>query len=187
MTETITFILRFTLFAVVHSLCATDRVKQKLHGADRQWYRLCYNGLSVLMFGWVMSAGSSTVLYVVPGVMSLVMYALQLVIAIVLIRCFRQTGVREFLGFAKQTTVPFIDDGCYSIVRHPLYLFSILFMAFNPVMTSRWLMLTILSTVYFVIGGLIEEQRLMAEYGDRYRRYRQRVPFLIPTSGRRAA
>lgn len=175
------FIVRFILFAVVHSLFATVWAKKILHGADRQGYRLCYSIASLVMFGWVMSAHRhSPVLYFVPGIWSLIMYVLQLVVVVILVSCFRQTGVGEFLGISKRTSISFTNTGWYSIVRHPLYFFSTLFMVLNPVMTSQWLMLTIMGTAYFIIGGLIEERRLTTEFGEAYRRYQQRVPFFIP-------
>lgn len=185
MPDKIDFILRFILFAVLHSLFAAVRVKKILHGTDRQGYRLCYNVASLAMFGWVMSAGRhSEVLYFVPGVWSLVMYLLQLAVAVILVSCLRQTGAGEFLGFTKRTAGSFTDTGWYSIVRHPLYFFSALFMALNPVMTSQWMMLTIMGTLYFLIGSLVEERRLAAEFGEAYRRYQQRVPFFIPAPAR---
>jgi methanethiol S-methyltransferase len=175
------FILRFILFAAVHSLFATAWAKNILHGADRQWYRLFYNAASIAMFGWVMSTyRHSDVLYFVPGVWSLVMYLLQLVVVVILVSCLRQTGIGDFLGFIKHTSSSFTCSGWYSIVRHPLYFFSTLFMVLNPVMTSQWLILTIIGTAYFIVGGLIEERRLTAEFGDAYRLYQQRVPFFIP-------
>jgi protein-S-isoprenylcysteine O-methyltransferase Ste14 len=177
------FILRFTLFAVAHSLFATAWAKKILHGADRRGYRLFYNIASLVMFGWVMSVyRNSEVLYFVPGVWSLIMYVLQLVVAVILVSCLRQTGVTAFLGFSRHTAGFFANTGWYSNVRHPLYLFSTLFMLLNPVMTYQWLMLTIMATVYFVIGGLIEERRLTVEFGEAYRQYQRRVPFIIPKS-----
>ncbi|MEI6824591.1 MAG: isoprenylcysteine carboxylmethyltransferase family protein [Desulfuromonadales bacterium] len=183
MPDKISFIARFILFAVAHSLFATDWAKKVLHSADRKGYRLFYNGASLVMFGWVMSAyRNSEVLYFVPGVWSLVMYLLQVVVVMILVSCLRQTGVGDFIGFTKNTTSSFTNTGWYSIVRHPLYLFSILFMVLNPVMTCQWLMLTIMSIVYFIIGSLIEERRLAEEFGEAYRQYRRQVPFIIPNS-----
>ena len=181
MSDITTFIVRFILFAVVHSLFATARVKKILHGADRQGYRLIYNSASLAMFGWVMSAyRHSDVLYFVPGIWGLIMYLLQLIVVVILVSCLRQTGVGEFLGFSKRTSISFTHTGWYSIVRHPLYFFSTLFMVLNPVMTSQWLMLTIMGTAYFIIGGLIEERRLLVAFGEAYRHYQQCVPFYIP-------
>jgi protein-S-isoprenylcysteine O-methyltransferase Ste14 len=181
MSDKTNFILRFILFAVVHSLFATVWAKKIFHGYDRQEYRLCYNIASLVMFGWVMSAyRHSDVLYFVPGVWSLIMYLLQLVVVVILVNCLKQTGIGEFLGFTRRTSISFTNSGWYSIVRHPLYFFSTLFMALNPVMTSQWLMLTLMGTVYFIIGGLTEERRLTKEFGEAYRQYQQRVPFFIP-------
>jgi protein-S-isoprenylcysteine O-methyltransferase Ste14 len=181
--DKINFIVRFILFAVAHSLFATVWAKKILHGDGRKEYRLCYNIASLVMLGWVISVyRNSEVLYFVPGVWSLIMYLLQVVVAMILVSCLRQTGVGDFLGFTKNTTSSFTNTGWYSVVRHPLYLFSILFMALNPVMTYQWLMLTIMSIVYFIIGSLIEERRLAEEFGEVYRHYQQRVPFIIPKS-----
>jgi protein-S-isoprenylcysteine O-methyltransferase Ste14 len=129
------------------------------------------------------------VLYFVPGVMSLVMYLLQLISLGILISCVRQTDMAEFLGLKRSDTATMspprlVTGGWYAIVRHPLYLFSTLFLILNPVMTDQWLLLTILSTIYFMVGALIEERRLVGLFGDEYRRYRREVPFMIPSPSR---
>ncbi|HEX9079556.1 MAG TPA: isoprenylcysteine carboxylmethyltransferase family protein [Desulfuromonadaceae bacterium] len=181
--------LRFCLFAGAHSLFASQRLKRVLTGwstREPRSYRLIYNLASVVMFAWVMAAyRNSPVLYFVPGVLSLVMYLLQLIILGILVSCVRRTGVAEFLGFKRNDTATastprLVTDGWYAVVRHPLYFFSILFLFLNPVMTAQWLLLTGLSAVYFVCGALIEERRLEGLFGDEYRRYREEVPFMIP-------
>lgn len=114
------------------------------------------------------------------------MFSAQLVIAVAIFRCIRQTGAGDFLGIsqfrsaiAKPRTL--VTSGWYGRVRHPLYLYSSLFLLLNPVMTAQWLLLTIFSVVYFIVGGMIEEHRFMKEFDDEYRKYRQRVPFMIPS------
>jgi protein-S-isoprenylcysteine O-methyltransferase Ste14 len=47
-------------------------------------------------------------------------------------------------------------------------------------MTAQWGLLTIFSVTYFIIGGMIEERRLLEEFGDEYREYRKCVPFIVP-------
>lgn len=184
------FILRCILFGAVHSLFATRRAKQvfsRVSGREPGCYRLFYNLASLAMFGWVMAAyRTSPLLYTVPGIWKWVMYTVQLLIAAVILRCVQQTGAGDFLGISQLRSAEspprkLVTDGCYARVRHPLYLYSSLFLALNPVMTARWCLLTVFSVTYFVIGGMIEERRLLEEFGDEYRRYRQRVPFLIPS------
>lgn len=159
------------------------------YGCEPRWYRLTYNLASLVMFVWVMAADrTSPVLYFAPGIWSLVMYLAQLVIVAILFACVRQTGAFDFLGirqlrFSQPVSSRLVVDGWYAVVRHPLYLFSILFLALNPVMTVQWLMLTALATLYFIVGGMIEERRLVREFGDEYRRYQSRVPFIIPAGG----
>jgi protein-S-isoprenylcysteine O-methyltransferase Ste14 len=181
MSDMANFVMRFILFAVAHSLFATAQIKNIFHVSGSRGYRLSYNVASLALFGWVMSAyRNSSVLYFAHGTWSLFMYLLQLIVVAILFVCLKQTGAGEFLGLTKKTTNTFTSAGWYSIVRHPLYFFSILFMVLNPVMTLQWLLLTIMGTVYFILGSLIEERRLTVEFGEVYRNYQQRTPFLIP-------
>lgn len=186
--DTLQFLLRFFLFALVHSILALPTLKGWFTAHSnhlRRFYRLYYNMVSLVLFGWVMTAyGNSTVLYVVPGVWSLVLYGMELVFLVVLCSCVSQTGAAEFLGIsrASESMKPhrLITTGWYGVVRHPLYLFSILFLVSNPVITVRWLLLTVVSTGYFIIGAFIEEKRLCEEFGEEYRAYQRSVPFLLP-------
>lgn len=185
MPESIDFILRLLLFATIHSLLAMERTKQKLQqliGRRLTTYRLWYNLLSLVMFGWVMLAWQSTrVLYLVPGIWSLVMYALQLLLLIAMLVCLQQTGLGNFLGItAEADDASLCTSGCHAIVRHPLYLIGILFFILNPVMTTRWLTLTILGTIYLIGGAVLEERRLLVRFGAAYARYQRDVPFLLP-------
>lgn len=112
------------------------------------------------------------------------MYLIQTALLVTLLNCVRQTGAAEFLGLPHSVTANraagLTTTGCYGIVRHPLYLFSMLFFLFNPIVTSRWLILSVFSAIYFVFGALLEERRLLREFGDEYKNYQQNVPFLIP-------
>lgn len=184
------FILGCTLFAVAHSLFATQRTKQffsRVAGREPRCYRLLYNLASLAIFGWVMATyRTSPLLYAVPGIGRWLLYLAQMLIAAVLFRCVQQTGAGDFLGISqlRSAVAPprtLVTGGWYARVRHPLYLFSTLFLILNPVMTVQWLLLTLFSVTYFIVGGMIEERRLLEEFGDEYRRYRQRVPFMIPS------
>lgn len=181
MPDSIDFILRFLLFALLHSLLAFPRVKERLRRLP--WYRLAYNLLSLLLLGWMMMAWQSTsVLYLIPGIGNLLMQALQLLSLLAMVFCLRQTGLSNFFGLQRQESSEgeLCTDGCYALVRHPLYLLSILFFLLNPVMTTRWLTLTILGTAYMLLGATLEERRLLLKHGERYARYQRAVPFILP-------
>lgn len=187
MPDPVDFIVRFTLFAAVHSLLAVPALKlrlQKLAGSPLPGYRLVYNLVSLVMFGWVMRAWQApAVIYLAPGIWSLVCHGLQALVLLAVFLCVRQTGLAVFLGAGpgREEAPPRLQtSGWYGIVRHPLYLLGLLFCLLNPVMTSRWLVLTLLSAVYFLIGALLEERRLLRTFGYAYHAYRQQTPFLIP-------
>ena len=177
------------MFAAVHSLLATQRSKQffsRGRQGEPRCYRLIYNLTSLVMFGWVMAAyRQSPLLYAVPGIWRWLLHAAQVMVAAVIFLCLRQTGTGVFLGLQQlrseaQQTQRLATDGWYARVRHPLYLFSTLFLVLNPVMTTQWALLTVFSVIYFIAGGLIEERRLLREFGEDYRNYRMRVPFMVP-------
>lgn len=187
MPDSVDFIVRFMLFAAVHSLLAAPAVKlhlQKLMNSHLPGYRLVYNLVSLVLFGWVMLAWqATTVIYLVPGIWSLICHGLQALVLLAVFFCVRQTGMAAFLGtdLGREDGPPRLHiSGWYRIVRHPLYLLGLLFCLLNPVMTSRWLVLTLLSAGYFLIGALLEERRLLRTFGYAYHAYQQQVPFLIP-------
>jgi protein-S-isoprenylcysteine O-methyltransferase Ste14 len=183
------FTARFIFFVLAHSLGATNRLKQifsRISGREPRSYRLCYNLASFAMIIWVMAAyHRSAVLYFAPGIWSLVLYAAQILVAVVIFRCVRQTGTGDFLGISQLSSagthpMRLITNGHYAHMRHPLYFYSAIFLILNPVMTVQWLLLTLYSLLYFILGGLIEERRLINTFGEEYRRYQQHVPFIIP-------
>jgi protein-S-isoprenylcysteine O-methyltransferase Ste14 len=184
------FIVRCILFGVAHSLFAANWTKmafKRVTGREPRSYRLLYNLASLAMFAWVMAAyRSSPLIYAAPGIARWLLYAAQLLVAAVILRCVRQTGPGEFLGITQLRTETspshkLVTGGCYARVRHPLYFYSTLFLVLNPVMTAQWLLLTIFSVAYFIVGGKIEERRLLQEFGEAYRRYQQTVPFMVPS------
>lgn len=188
----LTFILRLAAFALLHSFLALPYIKERvmrLTALSSSAYRLGYNITSLLAFGWVMTAERhSTMLYEISGVVRDIFYLMQVLLLAALASCLKSTGLVSFLGLdtfsgksAHRMPQPLATNGWYGIVRHPLYLLSILFMFLNPVMTVRWMLLASLGTLYFLIGALIEENRLHKEFGEKYARYREQVPFIVPS------
>ena len=43
--------------------------------------------------------------------------------------------------------------------------------------------MAVMWTAWICVASLLEERDLIAEFGDRYRRYREQVPILIPWKG----
>ncbi len=70
-------------------------------------------------------------------------------------------------------------SGILDITRHPWYLGAILLIWTRDVNTST-LVTNIILTLYLIVGTVLEERKLLIEYGDDYRRYQERVSMLIP-------
>jgi protein-S-isoprenylcysteine O-methyltransferase Ste14 len=65
------------------------------------------------------------------------------------------------------------------IVRHPLYLGVIIFIWCNMFSTTDLVINSVL-TVYIFIGTLLEEKKLILEFGDSYIQYKKEVPMIVP-------
>lgn len=74
----------------------------------------------------------------------------------------------------------FVTPGPYKIVRHPLYLGWILAFWTTSRMTAGQLLFATGMTAYVIVAILLEERDLMRDHGAKYRRYRARVPMLLP-------
>lgn len=92
-------------------------------------------------------------------------------------------GVQQMKEFSRdqpQTSPEFQTPGLYQYVRHPLMLgFLITFWA-APHMSLGRLLFSGAGTLYILLAVQLEERDLVREFGDRYRRYRDKVPGFIP-------
>jgi protein-S-isoprenylcysteine O-methyltransferase Ste14 len=69
--------------------------------------------------------------------------------------------------------------GIHGVIRHPWYLASMMVIwAWGLDVTA--LITNIILTVYFIVGTILEEHKLVLEYGEAYRRYQKQVSMLIP-------
>jgi methanethiol S-methyltransferase len=71
-------------------------------------------------------------------------------------------------------------EGPYKVVRHPVYLFTIIFLMLRPTMDLFYLVFLIFLIAYFYIGSFYEERKLVTAFGDQYRKYQESVPRLFP-------
>lgn len=64
-------------------------------------------------------------------------------------------------------------------VRHPWYSLGLLLL-WTRDLNAGWLVATLAITLYLVIGSRLEERKLVEVFGESYRRYRDKVPALVP-------
>jgi methanethiol S-methyltransferase len=79
----------------------------------------------------------------------------------------------------------FVTPYLYRIVRHPLYLGWLLIFWGTPTMTAGRLLFAAGMSGYILLALRFEERDLVQHIGERYQRYREQVPALLPLPGRR--
>jgi protein-S-isoprenylcysteine O-methyltransferase Ste14 len=180
---------------VVHSgmisVTATTYLKRRL-GRHFRLYRLVFNLVAVVTLMPVLAYERS-----LPGPMIfrweglLVFFQLLLLISAVLLflagarhyDLLQLTGLRQIKTGATHNVLTETGElnttGILHITRHPWYLGAILFIWTRDLKISA-LVTNIILTLYIIVGTVLEERKLLIEYGDDYRRYQKRVSMLVP-------
>ena len=94
-----------------------------------------------------------------------------------------QAGALGWMSLMKNVRPRFPDmptGGLFRVIRQPIYVAFALTLWTVPVWTPDQLALAVTLTAYCLIAPKLKERRFEARYGDRFRAYRQRVPYAIP-------
>jgi protein-S-isoprenylcysteine O-methyltransferase Ste14 len=162
--------------------------------ARRRWgdksaraYRLAYNAFAAISFIPILILMKSLpdhLIYIVAAPWRYLMIVGQGLAAILLLVALLQTDTLSFAGLrqlaAGEMPAKLVTKGYYGWVRHPLYLFGLLFLWLTPVMTANVLVVFISLTAYIFSGALLEEHRLLQEFGAEYAEYKSRTPMILP-------
>ncbi len=92
--------------------------------------------------------------------------------------------IKSHIRGQSDQPLPFAVRGPYRWVRHPLYFGVLVLMWASPVVTADRLLFNVLWTAWIVVGTILEEADLVADFGEVYRDYQRKVPMLIPWRGR---
>lgn len=197
--DVILIIMLFALFAYSHTWLASIKIKRALAeklGNKIAFYRLFYNASSIIFFAafYAVSPKPDIIVYDLRFPFDIITFALQVLSLIGLFWASRGTDWKEFIGIAQikrfikgEYNVDDLDEkqtlkieGAFKFVRHPIYLFSILFLGFRPTMTLFYLTMYICVIVYFYTGSIYEERKLIEMFGDEYKEYQKGVSRIFP-------
>ncbi len=197
--DVLLIVLLFALFAVTHSLLASLWFKKKLVetiGYKIAFYRAFYVIISTILFlaVYYLMPKPDVIIYDLQFPYDLIILALQYLSLFGLIYTAFKINGKEFLGISQikryvdgKYNLNDFDEkdelrtsGIFSVSRHPIYLFSILFLGLRPYMDLFYLVLFICITLYFFIGAYFEEKKLVVKYGESYVNYKKKVPAIFP-------
>ena len=92
-------------------------------------------------------------------------------------------GIRQILNFGKTNDKKPSDEikknGLLGLMRHPMYL-ALLIYIWSQTSKMADIVVNVVLTVYIYIGTLLEEKKLLLEFGETYSNYQKEVPMLIP-------
>ena len=192
-------IILLSVFCISHSILASNKVKklfQDRFGNGIAYYRIGYNIISVISFIiiYLSLPTINITLYDLPSPYDLIILFLQLLSLIGFIWSARYFSSGEFIGWAQirrlregnydsndlDESSTLRIEGPYKYSRHPIYFFSIVFLVMRPVMSLSYFLIVVIFVVYFYIGSVFEEKRLIEKFGEAYTNYQKSVPRIIP-------
>jgi methanethiol S-methyltransferase len=184
------------VFSLQHSVMARPTFKAWWtqfipQPAERSTYVLFSSLLMIALFVfwrplggvvWSFEGNAAIALYVLCGFGWLL-----LLVSTFFLNHFDLFGLRQVWCYLRDETpkpIGFRTPGPYRFVRHPIYVGWIVAFWATPVMTVTHLFFAVATTGYILIAIQLEERNLIEGLGHSYREYKQRVPALIPFTGK---
>jgi protein-S-isoprenylcysteine O-methyltransferase Ste14 len=189
--------LLWIAYCVVHSalisITVTDFLKRAL-GDRYRFYRLFFNIFSVTTLVPLLMYSHSArwktePLFTWDGYGRVIQYCLTALGAVLAItgarhyNMFQFVGIQQILkgrsGGAMTESGEFDSSGVLGIVRHPWYL-AVFILLWARDFNLAGFTINVILSAYLLIGTLLEERKLVLEFGEKYKAYQRQVSMLIP-------
>lgn len=178
--------LLWMVYYALHSAMATRSFKRFLRKRLSNlypYYRSIYSFFAAVNFFllfFLHDMAPSDRVYVSNLILRYAGFAILLSGGIVIIIAGKNYG----LGFFYRESIEkdLVKTGMNAYVRHPLYFGVLLALIGFFLAFPYWknLVFLVVTLIYVIIGSLLEEQKLIDDFGDEYREYRKEVKMLIP-------
>jgi methanethiol S-methyltransferase len=189
--------LLWTAYCAVHSVLISIKVTsffKRVLGTRYCFYRLLFNAFSLGTLLLLLTYSHSPrfqglLLLAWNGNCRIVQYVLLLVALVLLFSGARHYSMSQFLGVqqirsnrtqSSLTKSGHLDTtGVLGFTRHPWYLATFILLWAGDQNAGSVIINAVLSG-YLVIGTLLEERKLVLEFGDKYREYQENVSMFVP-------
>ena len=182
-------------YCTLHSAMITPRITNFLRiklEESYKYYRLFYNAVALVLLIPVVFYTYSirqTPFFMWEGYLLPVRFLLLAAGLFLLYAGARQYDMSTFLGLKQikesithnliNTTGQLNSSGILGVVRHPFYA-AIFPLIWATNLDFTFLIVNCILSIYAIIGTLLEEKKLVQEFGDEYRAYQYRVSMLFP-------
>jgi len=191
-------VLLLSLFAVQHSVMARQAFKRGWtrivpQAVERSTYVLATSVVLALLFWQWRPIPVPIVWRIENAAVAQLLWATfwlgwaLVLVSTFLINHFELFGLQQVFARLTGREMPaqgFKTPLFYRYVRHPLYLGILLSLWSVPLMTAGHLLFSMGLSSYIFVGIWFEERDLIAQFGERYRRYRAEVGMLVPRRNR---
>jgi protein-S-isoprenylcysteine O-methyltransferase Ste14 len=190
------FLLAFawTAYGALHSAMisetATGFLKRRL-GESFRFYRLFFNAVALVLLVplvWASDSLRGEPVLRWEGAWRAVRYATASVGVLLFVAGGRHYSLRRFIGLSQLRRASagglaagggIESTGVLGLVRHPWYT-AVVLLLWARDLDAAGLVVAGVLTVYVVVGTLLEERKLIHEFGDAYRDYQARVSMFVP-------
>ncbi len=190
---TILWILWCIIHSLLISLSLTAYLEIKL-GIHYRFYRMFYNFISIVTLIPILLFShrvKGALIFTWEGNLIIIQFILFMIAFTLFLTGARKYDMMQFLGIRQiqsgQSHAPLTDSGkidmtgVLGVTRHPWYLGAIILIwVLNKDIYLSTLIINVILTIYLLVGTYLEERKLLAICGDRYRNYQKKVSMLLP-------